>query len=437
MRLSRLFVPTLKETPAEAQIASHRLMLRAGLVRQTASGIYAWLPMGFRVLRNIAEIVRQEQDAAGAQEVLMPTLQPAELWRESGRYDAYGPEMLRIKDRHQRDLLYGPTNEEMITDLMRGGVKSYRELPQILYHIQWKFRDEMRPRFGVMRGREFLMKDAYSFDLDYDAAVLSYRRMMLAYMRTFKRLGLQAIPMVADTGPIGGELSHEFIVLAPTGESQVFYDAAFESVDTSQERYAHENPADVARFFEAMTAHYAATDEKHDLAAWDKVDPARRREGRGIEVGHIFHFGRKYSEPMGFSVAGPDGKNVIPEMGSYGIGVSRLVGAIIEASHDDAGIIWPDSVAPFAASILDLRAGDAVTGAITSDIYGKLAGRVLLDDRDERAGAKFADADLMGLPWQIIVGPKGAARGVVELKRRATGERQEVSVADAVARVAG
>jgi prolyl-tRNA synthetase len=437
MRLSRLFVPTLKETPAEAQIASHRLMLRAGLVRQTASGIYAWLPMGLRVLRNIAEIVRQEQDAAGAQEVLMPTLQPAELWRESGRYDAYGPEMLRIKDRHQRDLLYGPTNEEMITDLMRGGVKSYRELPQILYHIQWKFRDEMRPRFGVMRGREFLMKDAYSFDLDYDSAVLSYRRMMLAYMRTFKRLGLQAIPMVADTGPIGGELSHEFIVLAPTGESQVFYDAAFESVDTSQESYAHENPDDVARFFQAMTTHYAATDEKHDLAAWEKIDPARRREGRGIEVGHIFHFGRKYSEPMGFSVAGPGGTNIIPEMGSYGIGVSRLVGAIIEASHDEAGIIWPDSVAPFTASILDLRAGDAGTGAITSDIYGKLAGKALLDDRDERAGAKFADADLMGLPWQIIVGPKGAARGVVELKRRATGERVEVSVADAVARVAG
>jgi prolyl-tRNA synthetase len=436
MRLSRLFVPTLKETPAEAQIASHRLMLRAGLVRQTASGIYAWLPMGLRVLRNIAEIVRQEQDAAGAQEVLMPTLQPADLWRESGRYDAYGPEMLRIKDRHQRDLLYGPTNEEMITALMRDGVKSYRELPAILYHIQWKFRDEMRPRFGVMRGREFLMKDAYSFDLDYDSAVLSYRRMMLAYMRTFKRLGLQAIPMVADTGPIGGELSHEFIVLAPTGESQVFYDAAFETIDTSQDSFRHENPDDLARFFDVMTTHYAATDEKHDTAAWEKVDPAQRREGRGIEVGHIFHFGRKYSEPMGFTVAGPEGRPVTPEMGSYGIGVSRLVGAIIEASHDDAGIIWPDSVAPFAAAILDLRAGDETTGRVTADIYGKLGGRALLDDRDERAGAKFADADLMGLPWQIIVGPKGAARGIVELKRRATGERQEVSAEDALAQVA-
>ena len=435
MRLSRYFVPTLKETPAEAQIASHRLMLRAGLVRQTASGIYAWLPMGLRVLRNIGQIVREEQDAAGAQEVLMPTLQPADLWRESGRYDAYGPEMLRIKDRHQRDLLYGPTNEEMITDLLRGGIKSYRDLPQILYHIQWKFRDEMRPRFGVMRGREFLMKDAYSFDLDQEGAVVSYRRMMLAYMRTFARLGLKAIPMVADTGPIGGELSHEFIVLAPTGESQVFYDAAFDDIDTSRDNFDQAKPEDLARFFALMTSRYAATEEKHDPAAWERVAPEQRREGRGIEVGHIFYFGQKYSAPMGFSVSGPGGQMIVPEMGSYGIGVSRLVGAIIEASHDEAGIIWPDSVAPYRASILDLRPGDAATGQITSDIHDKLGGNALLDDRDERAGAKFADADLMGLPWQIIVGPKGAARGVVELKRRATGERVEVSVQDALARI--
>ena len=435
MRLSRYFVPTLKETPAEAQIASHRLMLRAGLVRQTASGIYAWLPMGLRVLRNIGQIVREEQDAAGAQEVLMPTLQPADLWRESGRYDAYGPEMLRIKDRHQRDLLYGPTNEEMITDLLRGGIKSYRDLPQILYHIQWKFRDEMRPRFGVMRGREFLMKDAYSFDLDQEGAVVSYRRMMLAYMRTFARLGLKAIPMVADTGPIGGELSHEFIVLAPTGESQVFYDAAFDDIDTSRDNFDQAKPEDLARFFALMTSRYAATEEKHDPAAWERVAPEQRREGRGIEVGHIFYFGQKYSAPMGFSVSGPGGQMIVPEMGSYGIGVSRLVGAIIEASHDEAGIIWPDSVAPYRASILDLRPGDATTGQITSDIHDKLGGNALLDDRDERAGAKFADADLMGLPWQIIVGPKGAARGVVELKRRATGERVEVSVQDALARI--
>jgi prolyl-tRNA synthetase len=436
MRLSRSFVPTLKETPAEAQIASHRLMLRAGLVRQTAAGIYAWLPMGHRVLQNIAAIVRAEQDAAGAQELLMPTLQTADLWRESGRYDAYGPEMLRIKDRHERDLLYGPTNEEMITDIARGALRSYRELPQILYHIQWKFRDEVRPRFGVMRGREFLMKDAYSFDINYAGAVLTYRRMMLAYMRTFRRLGMQAIPMVADTGPIGGDLSHEFIILAPTGESQVFYDAAFEDIDYSDANFSTERPEDLDRFFGQMTNHYAATDEKHDTAAWDRLDPARRREGRGIEVGHIFYFGKKYSQAMKFAVAGPDGSQIVPEMGSYGIGVSRLVGAIIEASHDDAGIIWPESVAPYKAAILNLRVGDTATTAMTGELYARLGGNAVLDDRDERAGAKFADADLMGMPWQVIVGPKSAAAGRVELKRRATGERHELSVDDALARIA-
>jgi prolyl-tRNA synthetase len=435
MRLSRTFIPTLKETPAEAQIASHRLMLRAGLVRQTASGIYAWLPAGWRVLQNIAQIVREEQNAVGAQELLMPTLQTADLWRESGRYDAYGPEMLRIKDRHERDLLYGPTNEEVITDIARQGIRSYRELPQILYHIQWKFRDEMRPRFGVMRGREFLMKDAYSFDLDYAGAVTSYRQMMLAYMRTFKRLGLAAIPMVADTGPIGGDLSHEFIVLAPTGESQVFYDRAFEDIDYSSANFSHKNPDDLQRFFDLMTNNYAATDEKHDEAAWSAVPEDHRREGRGIEVGHIFYFGQKYSKALNFSVAGPEGKPIIPEMGSYGIGVSRLVGAIIEASHDDAGIIWPESVAPFRAGILNLRVGDATCDAMVDGIYEKLAGNALLDDRDERAGAKFADADLMGHPWQIIVGPKSAAQGRVELKRRATGERSELTAEDALARI--
>jgi len=432
MRLSRSFVPTLRETPAEAEIVSHRLMLRAGLVRQTAAGIYAWLPLGFRVLQKIAAIVRAEQDAAGAQELLMPTLQPADLWRESGRYDAYGPEMLRIRDRRDRDLLYGPTNEEMITDIARGALRSYRELPQILYHIQWKFRDEVRPRFGVMRGREFLMKDAYSFDIDYAGAVNTYRKMMLAYMRTFRRMGMQAIPMVADTGPIGGDLSHEFIILAPTGESQVFYDAAFEEIDYSDANFSTDSPDDLARFFASMTSHYAATDEKHDTAAWEQVTPERRREGRGIEVGHIFYFGKKYSQSMGFAVAGPDGGQIVPEMGSYGIGVSRMVGAIIEASHDAAGIIWPESVAPYRAAVLNLRAGDARTDAICEDLYGKLQGDVVLDDRDERAGAKFADADLLGMPWQIIVGPKGAAAGLVEVKRRATGERREVSAEDAL-----
>jgi len=436
MRLSHGFVPTLKETPAEAQIASHRLMLRAGLVRQTSAGIYAWLPLGLRALRNIERIVREEQDAAGAQELLMPTIQPAELWKESGRYEDYGKEMLRIRDRHEREMLYGPTNEEMITDLMRQSVKSYRELPQILYHIQWKFRDEVRPRFGVMRGREFLMKDAYSIDLDYAGAVVSYRKMMLAYMRTFQRLGLKAIPMVADTGPIGGDLSHEFIILAPTCESQVYYDAAFEEIDYSSGAFSHESADDLQRFFEQMTTHYAATDEKHDANAWAEVATERRREGRGIEVGHIFYFGTKYSEPMGFKVTGPDGKQVAAEMGSYGIGVSRLVGAVIEASHDADGIIWPDSVAPFKAAILNLKRGDAACDRICEEIYGKLGGDVLYDDREDRAGVKFADADLMGHPWQIVVGPRGAAANRVELKRRADGKREELSIEDALARIA-
>ena len=435
MRLSRAFVPTLKETPAEAQIASHRLMLRAGLVRQTASGIYAWLPTGLRVLRRIEQIVREEQDAAGGQEMLMPTLQTADLWRESGRYDAYGPEMLRIRDRHERDLLYGPTNEEMITDLARNAIKSYRELPQVLYHIQWKFRDEVRPRFGVMRGREFLMKDAYSFDLDYEGAVNTYRRMMLAYMRTFQRLGVRAIPMLADTGPIGGDLSHEFIVLAPTGESQVFYDATLERMDYLRSNFSYGNPAELAAFHDLINSYYAATEEKHDQSRWAALEAERKREGRGIEVGQIFYFGRKYSEPLKFSVAGPDGSPVVPEMGSYGIGVSRLVGAIIEASHDEAGIIWPDNVAPFQVGILNLRVGDAACNALCEDLYDKLDGRALMDDRDERAGAKFADADLMGHPWQIIVGPRSAAAGRVELKRRATGEREEMSLESALAKV--
>ncbi len=438
MRLSRGFIPTLKETPAEAQIASHRLMLRAGLVRQTSAGIYAWLPLGFRVLKNIERIVREEQDAAGAQELLMPTIQPAELWRESGRYEDYGKEMLRVTDRHERDMLYGPTNEEMITDLFRQSVKSYREMPQILYHIQWKFRDEVRPRFGVMRGREFLMKDAYSFDMDYAGAVVSYRKMMLAYMRTFQRMGLKAIPMEAESGPIGCDLSHEFIILAPTGESQVYFDAAFEEIDYlsgAAGGFSHDSADDLHRFFRQMTTHYAATDEKHDTAAWEKVAPERRREGRGIEVGHIFHFGTKYSKAMNCTVAAPDGGKIHPEMGSYGIGVSRLVGAVIEAGHDEAGIIWPDSIAPFKAAILNLRRGDAACDAICEALYAKLGNAALYDDREERAGAKFADADLMGHPWQIIVGPRGAAAGKVELKRRATGERTEMSPDDALGRV--
>lgn len=433
MRLSRSFIPTLKETPSEAQIASHRLMLRAGLVRQTAAGIYAWLPAGWRVLQNIEQIVREEQDASGAQEILMPTMQSADLWRQSGRYDGYGQEMLRLKDRHDREMLFGPTNEEMVTDIFRQGVKSYRELPQNLYHIQWKFRDEVRPRFGVMRGREFLMKDAYSFDLDHAGAVIAYRKMMLAYMRTFARLGVQAIPMVADTGPIGGDLSHEFIILAATGESQVYFDAAFEKIDVSTARYSFDNPQDLADFYTTMTTPYAATDEKHDPALWANV--AEKREGRGIEVGHIFYFGTTYSEPMGLKVAGPDGQLVVPHMGSYGIGVSRLVGALIEAHHDEAGIIWPDSVAPWKAAILNLKIGDPACDRLSEEAYTGLAGQALYDDRDLRAGAKFADADLMGHPWQIIIGPRSAANRRVELKRRSTGEREEIAVEDALAKI--
>ncbi|AFW01997.1 proline--tRNA ligase [Gluconobacter oxydans] len=435
MRLSKAFQPTLKEVPAEAQIASHRLMLRAGLVRQTSSGIYAWLPAGLRVLRNIEQIIREEQDTIGAQEVLMPTLQSADLWRRSGRYDAYGPEMLRIQDRHGRELLYGPTNEEMITDIFGSSVNSYKQLPKALYHIQWKFRDEVRPRFGVMRGREFLMKDAYSFDADYQGAVNSYRRMMLSYLRIFQRLGVRAVPMVADTGPIGGDLSHEFLVLAPTGESGVFFDAALEEQDWLGRPVDCDNEEDLAAFFSSVTDHYAATDEKHDEAAWAEVPDDRKREGRGIEVGHIFYFGTKYTESMGIEVSGADGAKFSPHMGSYGVGVSRLVGAIIEASHDDAGIIWPDSVAPYKAAILNLRPGDEACDAICEEIYGADPENFMYDDRSERAGVKFNDADLMGHPWQIIVGPRGAKEGKVELKRRADGERFELPVAEALAKI--
>ena len=437
MRLSRAFLPTLKETPAEAQIVSHRLMLRAGLVRQTSAGIYAWLPLGWRVLQRVAQIVREEQDRAGAHEVLMPTIQSADLWRQSGRYDGYGREMLRIIDRHDREMLYGPTNEEMITDIFRSYAKSYRDLPRNLYHIQWKFRDEVRPRFGVMRGREFLMKDAYSFDLSAEAAQHSYRQMFFAYLRTFQRLGLRAVPMRADTGPIGGNLSHEFIVLAETGESGVFYDSRFEASDWAATITDYDDVAGLKQAFDDVTAVYAATDEMHDAAAFEALAPGSRREGRGIEVGHIFYFGTKYSAAMGLSVNGADGKPVTPEMGSYGIGVSRLVGALIEANHDEAGIIWPDSVAPFAAAILNLKQGDAACDAMCDQLHTALGDQAVYDDRAERAGVKFADADLMGFPWQAIVGPRGAAAGRVELKRRATGERQELSMEDALARIQG
>ena len=439
MRLSNYFMPTMKETPAEAEIVSHRLMLRAGMVRQASAGIYSWLPLGLRVLKKIEQIVREEQDRAGAQEVLMPTIQSADLWKESGRYDAYGPEMLRIQDRHGRDMLYGPTNEELITDIFRSAVRSYRDLPKMLYHIQWKFRDEVRPRFGIMRGREFLMKDNYSFDLDYAGAKKSYNKMFVAYLRTFARMGLQAIPMEADTGPIGGDLSHEFIILADTGESEVFCHRDIVDFDVLGAGVDYQS--DLEPVVEAWTKLYARTDDKHDPAAFESEVPEDKRvHRRGIEVGHIFYFGTKYSEPLKALVATPEGEPVAVHMGSYGIGVSRLVGAVIEASHDDNGIIWPEPVAPFKVGLINLKTADAACTKACEETYAKLqdAGvEVLYDDRDERAGTKFNDMDLIGLPWQLVIGPRGLAKSVVELKRRRDAEREELSLDSALARLTG
>ncbi|MGD9638530.1 MAG: proline--tRNA ligase [Alphaproteobacteria bacterium] len=431
MRLSQYFLPTMKETPSEAEIVSHRLMLRAGMIKQSSAGVYNWLPMGQKVLRKIQQIVREEQDKAGAQEILMPTLQPADLWIESGRSDAYGPELLRIKDRRGRDLLYGPTAEEVVTDIVRTYVKSYKSLPVTLYNIQWKFRDEVRPRFGVMRGREFLMKDAYSFDVDYENATKSYKRMFAAYLRTFDRMGLKTIPMRADTGPIGGNLSHEFIVLAETGESQVYCHKDYLEMEVPDEKIDYQGNLDDV--FNKWTSLYAATEDMYkdeDIAdIKDDIITAR-----GIEVGQVFYLGKKYSKALNVEILGSDGKYLIPEMGCYGIGVSRLIGAIIEASHDDAGIIWPEAVAPFKVGIINLKSGDAKTDKVCEDFYEKMlnAGvEVLYDDRDERAGVKFNDMDLIGLPYQLVVGPKGIERGKVEIKNRRTGEKQEVTIDEA------
>ena len=436
MRLSVYFLPLLRETPSEAQIVSHRLMLRAGMIRQSSAGIYSWLPLGLRVLRKVEQIVREEQDRSGAQEVLMPTIQPAELWKESGRYEDYGKEMLRITDRHEREMLYGPTNEEQITDIFRGSIKSYRDLPKNLYHIQWKFRDEVRPRFGVMRGREFLMKDNYSFDLDAKGAKHSYNKMFVAYLRTFARMGLKAIPMRADTGPIGGDLSHEFIILAETGESQVFCDKRWLETDILGVEVDYDS--DLEPFFQQWTRLYAATDDKHKPESCP-IPKDQLVEASGIEVGHIFYFGTKYSKPLGATVAGPNGESITVEMGSYGIGVSRLVGAIIEASHDEAGIIWPEGVAPFKVALINLRAADEKCRAAADDLYAKLskAGvEVLYDDREESPGAKFATMDLIGLPWQLTIGPRGLAQGRVELKERKSGKREELAPEAALNRVA-
>jgi prolyl-tRNA synthetase len=437
MRLTNYFIPTLRDTPKEAQIVSHRYMVRAGMVQQASAGIYSWLPMGYRVLRKIEKIVREEQDAAGAQEVLMPTIQSADLWRESGRYDGYGKEMLRIQDRHDRDMLFGPTNEEQVTDIFRTHLKSYRALPLMLYHIQWKFRDEVRPRFGVMRGREFLMKDNYSFDLDHASAVKSYNKMFVAYLKTYARMGLKAIPMAADSGPIGGDMSHEFIILAETGESEVYCHKDWLDVDVLSQDI--DIDGDLQPVVDSFLSRYAATDEKHDPSTCP-VPEANLITTRGIEVGHIFYFGTKYSEAMGARVTGPDGKEAPVHMGSYGVGVSRLVGGIIEASHDDRGIIWPESVAPFHIGLVNIKIDDVTCTDVCENLYQKLnsAGvEILYDDRNERTGSKLADMDLIGLPWQVVVGPRSVKNGLVEVKNRRTGETEELTSEAVINRFAG
>ena len=439
MRLSRYFLPVLKENPAEAQIVSHRLMLRAGMIKQSSAGIYSWLPLGFKVLRKLEDIVHEEQIRAGHIPMLMPTLQSADLWRESGRYEAYGQEMLRIKDRHERDMLYGPTNEELITDIFRTHVGSYKDLPMTLYHIQWKFRDEIRPRFGVMRGREFFMKDGYNFDIDRDSALHAYNRHLVSYLKTYERMGLQAIPMRADSGPIGGDDTHEFLVLAETGESEVFYDSAITDLKIGDRVVDYDSREECASILKEWTTPYARTDETHDEALFAQIPQERQRKSRGIEVGQIFYFGTKYSDAMGATVATESGERVPVHMGSHGIGVSRLIGAIIEASHDDNGIIWPEGVAPFHCGIVNLKQGDSETDAACDALYDGLRALgldPLYDDRQERAGGKFATMDLIGLPWRITVGPRGLKNGVVELTSRRTGQSEEMPVETALERVA-
>ncbi|WP_147103589.1 proline--tRNA ligase [Tateyamaria sp. syn59] len=439
MRLSRYFLPVLKENPSEAQIVSHRLMLRAGMIKQASAGIYSWLPLGFKVLRKLENIVHEEQVRAGHIPMLMPTLQSADLWRESGRYDDYGQEMLRIKDRHDRDMLFGPTNEELITDIFRAHVGSYKDLPLTLYHIQWKFRDEIRPRFGVMRGREFFMKDGYNFDLTKEDALHAYNRHLVSYLRTYERMGLQAIPMRADGGPIGGDYTHEFLVLAETGESEVFYDSAVTDLTFGDRDIDYDSVDQCRAVLEEFTSKYARTDETHDEALFNDIPEERRRVARGIEVGQIFYFGTKYSEAMNAVVQGPDGKQVPVHMGSHGIGVSRLMGAIIEASHDDKGIIWPEGVTPYHCGIVNLKQGDEEADAACDALYSSLTTlglEPLYDDRNERAGGKFATMDLIGLPWRITVGPRGLKNGVVELTSRRTGESEELPPEAAVQKVA-
>ena len=439
MRLSRYFLPVLKENPTEAQIVSHRLMLRAGMIKQASAGIYSWLPLGFKVMRKIEDIVHQEQIRAGHIPMLMPTLQSADLWRESGRFDGYGEEMLRMKDRQGRDMLFSPTAEEMFTDVFRAHVNSYKDLPLTLYQVQWKFRDEIRPRFGVMRGREFYMKDGYNFDLSKEDALHAYNRHLVSYLRTYERMGLQAIPMRADSGPIGGDYTHEFLVLADTGESEVFYDSKVTDIRLGARDIDYDDVAQCQSVMEEFTALYARTGETHDNAEFDALPADRQRTARGIEVGQIFYFGKLYSEKFGALVTDDQGNKLPVHMGSHGIGVSRLVGAIIEASHDEKGIIWPEGVTPFHCGIVNLKQGNDETDTVCEALYSGLTAlglEPLYDDRKERAGGKFATMDLIGLPWRITVGPRGLKNGVVEVTSRRTGESEELPIDQAIIRIA-
>jgi prolyl-tRNA synthetase len=429
MRLTNYFLPVLKELPNDAEIVSHQLMLRAGMISQSSSGIYSWLPLGLRVLKKIENIVRDEQDAAGVNEILMPTIQPADLWKESGRYEDYGKEMLRINDRQDREMLYGPTNEEQVTDIFRRSIKSYKELPQLLYHIQWKFRDELRPRFGVMRGREFLMKDAYSFDLDKQQSEISYNKFFVCYLKTFQRLELKAIPMTAETGPIGGDLSHEFIIISQTGESDIYFDSKL--LEQENELQSINYSEDLSGLVNSYKSLYAVSDDKFNQDNFDNnVLKENQTRSKGIEVGHIFSFGTKYSETMKANVLNNDGKQTTVFMGSYGIGISRLVGAIIESSNDDKGIIWPKSVSPYDIGLINLKQKDNDITAISNGVYEKLLSAgfdVLYDDKNDNPGVKFSRMDLIGLPFQVIVGNKSKNDSILEVKNRKTGDISEVS----------
>jgi len=437
MLWSNYFIPTQKENPSDAKIPSHQLMIRSGMIKQESAGIYSWLPLGLKVLRNIENIIREEQVRAGAIEILMPTLQSSDLWNESGRYDGYGEEMLRVTDRHSRVLIYGPTNEEQVTEIFRKYIKSYKNLPLNLFHIQWKFRDEIRPRFGVMRGREFLMKDSYSFDLNEDSAKVSYNKMFVAYLKTFQRLGLKAIPVSAESGPIGGNLSHEFSIIAPTGESEIFCDKNLLDIDINKKDYISDE--EISEVVEEYLGFYSATDEKHDSKKFNSmVKTENQISGRGIEVGHIFSFGEKYSKPMKASIVNTDGKNSYVYMGSYGIGVSRLVATIIECFNDESGIIWPISVAPFKVNIINLKNSDQECyqkSLEIHDLFEKKGIEVIFDDRNESAGKKFSDSDLIGIPFQLIIGPRELKNGNVELKTRKTNEKEIISFDSAVDKI--